>query len=267
MFSIQRKKGWNGTAVLHGNVTVSEKTEEYNYKVPNAAIILLSFLAFSLIFLAIFFLILRRMQTKLMEKLHTRERNYISLGLRSLISREARALINDGHECEEDEEEWVLNTTNEKIKQAQETPSTIARLQVSAAYSETTGRIAVNICQATQLATVLQQHGYNTLQVHVKMQPLATKFRYKTLSKPAYRAIFDEQFAFDGFRKRDLRKCWFRFRLYSFTKFGKKKIVGQVNVSVTDFEENGVWGTLWLDVTPSDEMYRLIASANELGNY
>lgn len=138
-------------------------------------------------------------------------------------------------------------------------PHRTAVMQVTVSFLSTTGRLVVEIERLKSIAKKLLRSGFATsVEIHARLLPLPDKFRYKTSSKPIHKAEFHERFAFDGFTKDDLRKCWFRFRLYSQRRMGKSKLLGQVNVGVIDFEVDGVWSTLNLDILPSEEVHKLL---------
>jgi hypothetical protein len=137
-----------------------------------------------------------------------------------------------------------------------------AVIQVSVTYFPNTGRLVIEIARLESVAKKILQSGLASfVEVHARLQPLPDKFRCKTSSKRITKAEFHERFAFDGFSKHDLRKCWFRFRLYSQRRMGKNKLLGQVNVGVMDFEVDGIWSTLSLDILPSEEVYKLLTNA------
>ncbi|KAK3749446.1 hypothetical protein QZH41_003486 [Actinostola sp. cb2023] len=138
-------------------------------------------------------------------------------------------------------------------------PLRTAVLVVSVTFSPNVGRLFVEIIRLESIAKGIINSGIApSITIHARLQPLPNQFRYRTSSKSISKAEFNEKFAFDGFRRRDLEKCWFRFRLYSHRLMGRDRILGQVNAGVLEFEVDGIWSTLKLDVAPSEEVHKLL---------
>lgn len=170
-------------------------------------------------------------------------------------------LLND--EVDWDEEEQMIPVSGREFIQKHEEfyalpPVRTAVLVVSVTFSSRIGRLFVEIIQLESFAKEVMRSGIaSSVSVHARLQPLPDQFRHKTSSKAISKPIFNERFAFDGFCRRDLEKCWFRFRVYSSKSLGRDKLLGQVVVGVMEFELDGIWSTLNLDVAPSEDVHRL----------
>ncbi|XP_031550998.1 uncharacterized protein LOC116288366 [Actinia tenebrosa] len=241
----------NNTIVIGGDT-------ESNFHVPHASIILLSLLALCLIVLFIMYIMLRRCESRLMDQLSGKGRSFSYTQIDSPESG-----LDSGKLSEKDYALYPLSTTIEKpLKEdvnRNPPPLRAAVIQVTVSFLSTTGRLVIEIERLKSVTKTLLRSGFATsVEIHARLLPLSDKFRYKTSSKPIPKAEFHERFAFDGFTKDDLRKCWLRFRLYSQRRMGKSKLLGQVNVGITDFEVDGVWSTLNLDILPSEEVHKLL---------
>lgn len=204
------------------------------------------------------YILLRRCENRLMDQLSCKGRSFSYTKVDSPESG-----LKAGKVSEKDYELYPISPTTEKRVREdvyhRPPPLRVAVMQVTVSFLSTTGRLVVEIERLKSIAKKLLRSSFATsVEIHARLLPLPDKFRYKTSSKPIHKAEFHERFAFDGFSKDDIRKCWFRFRLYSQRRMGKNKLLGQVNVGVTDFEVDGVWSTLNLNILPSEEVHNLL---------
>lgn len=227
------------------------------FTVPLPSIILLGVLGACVIIILILYLVLRHNTNKLLNK----------VGGKGRTDKDAEyetSLLTDGRSDLDDDEEQMLPVSGEEYFKKHHdfyapAPPRTAVLVVSVTYSSRIGRLFVEIIQLESIAKEILRSDIagSSISVHARLQPLPEQFRHKTTSKNISKPIFHEKFAFDGFCRSELKKCWFRFRIYSHRTIGKSKILGQVNVSVMEFEVDGIWSTLKLDVAPSEEVHRL----------
>ncbi|KXJ11038.1 uncharacterized protein LOC110244319 [Exaiptasia diaphana] len=253
LYTVQRAKrltNWN-TSV---HTSLWDTTTDDDFEVPLPAIILLGVLGFCLIIVIILYLVLQHNQNKLLDKVGGKGRDKKEEYETSLLSEERSDL--------DDEEQMFPVSGKEYVEKHDEfyapAPPKTAVLVVSVTYSSRIGRLFVEIIQLESIAKEIKRSDFGmSVSVHARLQPLPEQFRHKTTSKNILKPIFNEKFAFDGFCRSDLKKCWFRFRIYSHRTIGRSKILGQVNVGVMEFEVDGIWSTLKLDVAPSEEVHRL----------
>lgn len=208
-----------------------------------------------LLIIIILYLLLRRNENKLLEK--------ATVGKISKTDDEKRLLNDNMSDFDEVDEERMLPVSSPEFLQKHDyyapKPPQAAILVVSVTYSSRIGRLFVEVIQLESIAKeIIKSEGRTSVSIHARLQPLPEKFRHKTTAKNIKKPIFNEKFAFDGFRRSDLKKCWFRFRVYSQRTMGRSKLLGQVNIGVMDFEVEGIWSTLKVDVAPSEGVHRLL---------
>ena len=130
--------------------------------------------------------------------------------------------------------------------------STAGRLQVSASYAPTAEKLAVTVIRAEDVPTK-QRGGAGSVQVRVVLLP-SKKQRFKTKAKPAANPNFHETFTFSRVPQSDLHESGLRFRLYGHEKLTRDKLLGEMTISLTEFDLEGDGEALWRTLTPRNAL-------------
>ena len=130
--------------------------------------------------------------------------------------------------------------------------STAGRLQVSASYAPTAEKLAVTVIRAEDVPTK-HRGGAASVQVRVVLLP-AKKQRFKTKAKPSTNPNFHETFTFSRVAQSDLHESGLRFRLYGHEKLSRDKLLGELTISVTEFDLEGDGEALWRTLTPRNAL-------------
>lgn len=147
----------------------------------------------------------------------------------------------------------AVSAYGEAIDIGQEEFLSIAgRLQVSASYAPTAEKLAVTVLRAEDVPTK-HRGGAATVQVRVVLLP-SKKQRFKTKAKPATNPNFHETFTFSRVPQSDLHENGLRFRLYGHEKLTRDKLLGEMTVSLTEFDLEGDGEALWRTLTPRNAL-------------
>ena len=147
----------------------------------------------------------------------------------------------------------AVSAYGEAIDIGQEEFLSIAgRLQVSASYAPTAEKLAVTVLRAEDVPTK-HRGGASTVQVRVVLLP-SKKQRFKTKAKPATNPNFHETFTFSRVPQSDLHESGLRFRLYGHEKLTRDKLLGEMTVSLTEFDLEGDGEALWRTLTPRNAL-------------
>lgn len=130
--------------------------------------------------------------------------------------------------------------------------STAGRLQVSASYAPTAEKLAVTVLRAEDVPTK-HRGGAPSVQVRVVLLP-SKKQRFKTKAKPSTNPNFHETFTFSRVPQSDLHESGLRFRLYGHEKLTRDKLLGEMTLSLTEFDLEGDGEALWRTLTPRNAL-------------
>lgn len=130
--------------------------------------------------------------------------------------------------------------------------SMAGRLQVSATYAPTAEKLAVNVIRAEDIPSK-QRGGASSVQVRLVLLP-SKRQRFKTKAKPSSNPNFHETFTFSRVTQSEIQECGLRLRLYGHEKIARDKLVGEVNISLTEFDLDGDGSALWRTLTPRSSL-------------
>ena len=130
--------------------------------------------------------------------------------------------------------------------------STAGRLQISASYAPTAQKLAVTIVRAEDIPTK-QRGGAATVLVHVVLLP-SKKQRFKTKAKSSANPNFHESFTFNRVTSSEIHECSLRFRLYGHERISRGKMIGELNVTLTELDLDGEGTTIWRTLTPRNAL-------------
>ena len=130
--------------------------------------------------------------------------------------------------------------------------STAGRLQISASYAPTAQKLAVTVVRAEDIPTK-QRGGSATVQVHVVLLP-SKRQRKKTKWKSSSNPNFHESFTFDRVSSSEVHDCSLRFRLYGHERIGRHKMIGELNVGLTELDLDGEGTSIWRTLTPRNAL-------------
>lgn len=130
--------------------------------------------------------------------------------------------------------------------------STAGRLQISASYAPTAQKLAVTIVRAEDIPTK-QRGGAASVQVRVVLLP-SKRQRFKTKAKSSTNPNFHESFTFNRVTSSEIHECSLRFRLYGHERIRSDKMIGELNVSLTELDLDGEGTTIWRTLTPRNAL-------------
>ena len=130
--------------------------------------------------------------------------------------------------------------------------STAGRIQVSASYAPTAEKLAVSVIRAEDVPSK-QRGGAANVQVRVVLLP-SKRQRFKTKAKASANPNFHENFTFSRVTQGETHECGLRFRLYGHERVGRDKLIGEVNISLTEFDLDGDGTPLWRTLTPRSNL-------------
>ena len=134
----------------------------------------------------------------------------------------------------------------------EELVSTAGRLQISASYAPTADKLAVSILRAEDLPTK-ERGGASTVQVRVVLLP-GKKQRFKTKLKPSDNPGFHETFTFSRVTQEEIRFGSLRMRVYGHEKFGRDRLVGELNMPLSEFDLDSEADTVWKTIIPRSQL-------------
>lgn len=134
----------------------------------------------------------------------------------------------------------------------EELVSTAGRLQISASYAPTADKLAVSILRAEDLPTK-ERGGPSTVQVRVVLLP-GKRQRFKTKSKPSNNPSFHETFTFSRVSQEEIRFLSLRIRVYGHERISRDRLVGEINLPLTEFDLESEADTVWRTITPRSQL-------------
>ena len=134
----------------------------------------------------------------------------------------------------------------------EELVSTAGRLQISASYAPTADKLAVSILRAEDLPTK-ERGGASTVQVRVVLLP-GKKQRFKTKLKPSDNPSFHETFTFSRVTQEEITFGSLRIRVYGHEKFGRDRLVGELNMPLSEFNLDSEADTVWKTIIPRSQL-------------
>lgn len=130
--------------------------------------------------------------------------------------------------------------------------STAGRIQVSASYAPTAEKLAVTVIRAEDVPSK-QRGGAASVQVRLVLMP-SKRERFKTKAKSSANPNFHENFTFSRVTQGEIHECGLRFRLYGHERLTRGKLIGEVNISLSEFDLDGDDTPLWRTLTPRSSL-------------
>ncbi|XP_028398731.1 synaptotagmin-16-like isoform X3 [Dendronephthya gigantea] len=134
----------------------------------------------------------------------------------------------------------------------EELVSVAGRMQISASYAPTANKLAVSILKAEDLPTK-ERGGPSMVQVRVVLLP-AKKQRFKTKPKASNNASFHETFTFSHVTQEEIRYGSLRIRVYGHERITRDRLVGEVNMSLSEFDLESESDTVWRMIIPRSQL-------------
>jgi hypothetical protein len=134
----------------------------------------------------------------------------------------------------------------------EELVSIAGRMQISASYAPTANKLAVSILKAEDLPTK-ERGGPSMVQVRVVLLP-PKKQRFKTKPKSSNNASFHETFTFSHVTQEEIRYGSLRIRVYGHERITRDRLVGEVNMPLSEFDLESESDTVWRMIIPRSQL-------------
>jgi hypothetical protein len=134
----------------------------------------------------------------------------------------------------------------------EELVSIAGRMQISASYAPTANKLAVSILKAEDLPTK-ERGGPSMVQVRVVLLP-TKKQRFKTKPKSSNNASFHETFTFSHVTQEEIRYGSLRIRVYGHERITRDRLVGEVNMPLSEFDLECESDTVWRMIIPRSQL-------------
>ncbi|XP_046848440.1 synaptotagmin-16-like isoform X1 [Xenia sp. Carnegie-2017] len=138
------------------------------------------------------------------------------------------------------------------LSAGEELVSIAGRIQISASYAPTANKLAVSILKAEDLPTK-ERGGPSMVQVRVVLLPVK-KQRFKTKAKPSTHPSFHETFTFSHVTHEEVRYGSLRVRVYGHERITRDRLVGEVNMPLSEFDLDSESDTVWRMIIPRSQL-------------